>query len=211
MTILTFPTLSRGPSLVEWGLVGNTQTHESPFDRTTQTLEMPGARWSASVTWNNMPLADHRKLAAFLASLRGRAGRFYFSPPQGWRRSTATLNVATTKVAGAGQTGSALNGDGFPTSTVIFEQGDWISVQDASDRPFLYQVTSQTSTDPSGGATINIAPPLRSSPADNAVIYFDLPLYSVFMLADDRQGRFVHDGMRPDKASTTIEIIEALT
>ncbi len=208
MTILTFPTV-RGSSMVEWGLVGNTQSHESPFDRSTQTLEMPGARWSASVTWNKLPFADHRTLSAFIASLRGRAGRFYFGPPQGWRRATASLNPATTAVLGAGQTGSELDGDGFPIEEVVFEAGDWISVPGGSGRTYLHQVTSQVGSNGSGQVIIPITPPLHASPADGALIEFQAPT-GVFMLADDQQGRFVYTGDDGRKSSVTIEIIEAL-
>lgn len=65
----------RMPSRASWRLVGNTQIQESPFDGTVQTVEMPGARWSGSWTWNSTSETEARAIAAFLAAMRGRAGR----------------------------------------------------------------------------------------------------------------------------------------
>ena len=47
MPVLAFPTIRR-PSEAAEKLIGLTQTHESPFDGTMQTLEMPGARSRSS-------------------------------------------------------------------------------------------------------------------------------------------------------------------
>lgn len=43
MPVLTFPSLNAMSS--EFGLISNTQAFTSDLDGTTQTLEMPGARW----------------------------------------------------------------------------------------------------------------------------------------------------------------------
>ena len=208
MTILTFPAAVRRPSLVSWRPMALTQVHTSPFDGSSQTLAMPGARWRASVSWNNLPLASWRILGAFVASLGGRAGRFTFGPPQGWRRATSTI-TGPVLVNGAGQTGSSLAVDGLPNSVVVFEIGDWISWPNAASRPQLHQITAQATSNGSGQATLAIVPPLRGSPADNAVVTTTDPL-GVFMLADDEQGESVHSGERPDKASISLDIMEAL-
>lgn len=211
MSILTFPTLSRnrGPQLAEWWLAANTQTQTSPFDKTTQTIAMPGQRWRGSFTWSDLPASDHRLLGAWLAALGGSAGRFYFSPPQGWRRASAVLNAATTKVSLAGQSGSILAADGFPLEAIIFEVGDYISFPNSAGRPQLHVVTDQTWSNSSGEASIPIAPPLRGAPPDDAAIAFNSPV-GVFMLVDDEQGHGIHSGDKPDRASFSIDIIEAL-
>lgn len=208
MTVLTFPTLSRGPSTVQWNLVAMTQALISPFDGSVQTVATPGARWKGSLSFSNLPLADWRALSAFVASLNGRAGRFTYGPPQGWRRAAATIG-GTVRVNGAGQTGTTLAVDGLPNSVVVFEVGDWISFPNAASRPQLHQVTAQATTNGSGQVTLSIAPPLRGSPADNAVVTWDGPT-GVFMLADDETGGSSHDGSRNRRADMSMEIIEAL-
>ena len=66
MPVLTFPSI-RAPSEAAEKLIGLTQTHESPFDGSMQTLEMPGARWEFTVTWQTLSPDDRRELSAFLA------------------------------------------------------------------------------------------------------------------------------------------------
>jgi hypothetical protein len=207
LTVYTLPSI-RGPQAVQWGLVANTQAMSSPFDRTTQTVESPGARWKASVSWPGLPLADWRALAGFLARLGGRAGRFNYGPPQGRRRATATIS-GTVRVKGAGQTGTSLIIDGLPNSVVVFEAGDWISYLNAASRPMLHMIVTQATSNGSGEATLTIAPPLRGSPADNVEINHAAPV-GVFMLLDDEQGASSHDPTRPNRADISIEIIEAL-
>jgi len=206
LSIFPLPT-TRGPQAVQWGLVANTQAMSSPFDRTTQTVESPGARWKASVSWPGLPLADWRHLSAHLAWLGGRAGRFYYGPPQGRRRATATLG--TVRVKGAGQTGGYLIIDGLPTSVVVFAAGDWFSYLNAAGRPMLHVIVDTVTSNGSGEAGMYIAPPLRGSPADNVEINHAAPV-GVFMMVDDEQATSSHDPTRPNRADISIEIIEAL-
>lgn len=208
MTIRTFPSQVRGANLVQWGLVANTQSLRSPFDATEQTVENPGARWAGSVSWSNLPYDQGRILTSFLASLGGKAGRFTFTPPNAWRRAVSTIS-GTVRVNGAGQTGTSLAIDGLPNSVVVFEAGDWISFPNAASRPQLHQIWSQKTSNGSGQATVDIAPPLRGSPADNAEVTWLNPV-GVFMLADDSQGAAAYDGSNNRRISLSIDIMEAL-
>jgi hypothetical protein len=200
MTILTFPTIAR-PSAVSWRLRGNTQTHRSPFDGTTQTLSMPGARWVASVQWESLDGVDRRILEAFMASLEGTAGRFYFGPPHGFRRGTGT---GTITVKTAGQAGKSLVTTGWIGGTP-FEVGDWLSFE-ASGRRYLHIVTAPGSP-VSGDLTCGISPPIRRSPAAGALVEISAPA-GIFMLASDDAGE-----MRvrvPELGAVTLDIEEAL-
>lgn len=208
MTILTFPTAVRAPQIVQWGLEANTQTHESPFDKTVQTIAMPGARWYGTIAWSKLPLAQWRILSAFIAQLGGRAGRFTFSPPQAWRRATADI-FTTPRINGAGQSGSSLVSDGWVADALVLMAGDWISWPDAAGRPQLHQITADVTANGSAQATLPIAPPIRSPGADDALIEI-YQAQGVFMLADDKQGQAVHNGEDPTKASISIDIVEAL-
>lgn len=213
MTILTFPPLTSGgftrlPNIAQWSLMANTQSITSPFDGSTQTIVNPGARWRASLTWNNMSRPDWSVLAAFIASLGGRAGRFTYGPPQHRRRATAAI-PGTVRVNGAGQTGTTLAIDGLPNSVVVFEAGDYISFPNAASRPQLHTITAQATSNGSGQVTLSIAPPLRGSPADNAIVTHDSPV-GVFMLTDDETGAATHDASTPWRADISMDIIEAL-
>ena len=73
-------------------------------------------------------------------------------------------------VNGGSQTGDTLVIDGCsPNVTGFLLPGDYIQIGSASTTQ-LYKVLTQVDTDGSGGATLDIWPNLRSSPADNAAI-----------------------------------------
>lgn len=175
MTTYSFPSLV-SPASVDWRLVSNTQSFTSPLDRTTQTLELPGARWEASVTWPTLAAADWRILTAFLAKLRGAAGRFYYGPPH----ATATQQTITGSVLvnGASQTGGSLIVDGF---TGTFKAGDFISFDTSVGRELHMVVADLTNP-----GTLTIEPPIRVSPADNAAVTISSPT-CVMRLTDDAQ------------------------
>jgi len=204
MTTLTFPTLTRGPSEVSWRLRALTQTHESPFDGTQQTLALPGARWVATITWPSLMEADRRTFEAFLASLQGRAGRFYYGPAfHGVRRATGT---GTILINGASQSGSTLAVDGFGAAAQAFSIGDWLSYADTTGRRRLHQVTATTAANGSGEASVPIVPPIRRAGADNAAVEITSPT-GVFMLVDDEVGLTTRP---PLIGSVTLSIVEAL-
>jgi len=212
MTILTFPTLNargtaRGPTSATWSLLANTRTLSSPFDGTVQTVAMPGARWRGTVAYTGLPAGDWHVLSAFLASLGGRAGRFTYSPPAYARRATASI-PGTVRVNGAGQTGTSLANDGLHTATLVFKAGDWVSFPNAASRPQLHRITADATSDGAGAVTLSIAPQLRASPADNAVVTHDAPV-GVFMLADDETGQASYR-RQASLVDITLDIIEAL-
>jgi hypothetical protein len=194
MPTLTFPTLSRGPASLAWALQSATLQHQSPLSGATRTISTPGSRWTFSASWPALAYADRSKVEAFLASLNGRAGRFYFSPPEyyfpkGSARS-ATVN-------GGSQTGSSLN----VTMTAFWtlKAGDFLEVNGE-----LKRVTSDMSADSNGLGTVNFAPPLRASPANGAAISLQAPT-ATFMLMDDKAGVTVGPG---GFADFTIDAIE---
>jgi hypothetical protein len=177
MTTHAWPTLSRtAPREVEWSLVANTQTFASPLSQTVQTVEMPGARWRVSFTLENLQEDDAAKLQAFMAKLRGRAGRFTlhnFARPA--PRGTAS---GTPLVMGAGQTGTTLAIDGMAAGATLLA-GDYFGV----NGEFKIVVADATANG-SGEMSVTFEPPLRTSPADNAAVTLVAPT-ATFMLDDD--------------------------
>lgn len=206
MTIPSFPNV-RAAREAEWYLMANTQTQTSPFDGTTQTVIMPGARWRGTATYL-LQMADFRTLQAFMASLGGRGGRFLYGPPQTARRATAAV-PGPVQIDGAGQTGTVVNLKGFPAATLVFEAGDWLSWPDADSRPQLHQVTAPVTSDGAGLAAVPIAPPIRHSGADSAAVEITAPT-GVFMLIGDDQGRATQTGDQPGRGQISFEVIEAI-
>lgn len=82
------------PTRASWRMIGNTQVHESPFDRSVQTLEMPGSRWAGSWTWDTLNEQEWRHISVLLAFARGRRLRL------GLRPLHAPLQGLSTGVAG---------------------------------------------------------------------------------------------------------------
>ncbi len=174
MTILAFPAEILGPTNMQLSLRGNTQSGgRSPFDGTEQTLELPGAAWIASLTFRlhsgeQAPHAGQAQvLEAFLASLRGRAGRFTWAPPRRRRGVAQTLpgGQATRQVSGAAQTGSSIVTAGWPASAAnLYLPGDSIGWLDPTGRAQMHMVTAPAGSTAAGLCTIAITPPIRRSP-----------------------------------------------
>lgn len=177
MTILTWPALSRAaPRVLRWTLASNTMTFTSPLSGSVQSVEFPGARWRTSFVMENLTEADAALLQATLVQLRGQANRLLlhnFARPI--PRGTAT---GTPLVKGASQTGTALDTDGWTAGITALKTGDYFGVNGE-----LKMVIADAVADGSGNATLSFEPPLRSAPADNAVITVNKPL-AIFMLAN---------------------------
>lgn len=183
MSILTFPTLPSGtvPNAVTFSLVPNTQAFSSPLDQSTQTVELPGARWTFSLQYPPLDAADARVLKAFLAQLRGMAGRFYL-----WDHSQPVPRGAvggSPVVNGAGQSGASLVTSGWSANRTVLKVGDYFQVGGE-----LKIVTADVVSNGSGAATITFEPPLRTSPS-NGVAIVTTKASAVFRLVDDKQDR----------------------
>jgi len=100
MTTFNMPSSSSFMS-VDFSLESNTQSYTSPFNRVTQTLENPGARWRGIFNVTIQRGTDeniddlHGQWKGFLARLRGMAHRFYgFDPALRTPRGLAGQGVA---------------------------------------------------------------------------------------------------------------------
>lgn len=203
---MPFPSIRR-PSEVSWRLRSNTQTHVSPLDGTMQTLRLPGARWAATLAWPSLVDPDRRVLEAWLASLNGRAGRFFFGPPHAARRSTGGWFGPAPYISGPNQVGASLVTGGWHVNTNVMRAGDYFSYIDVTGRRRLHIVTSDVSSNASGFATFLISPTIRRPGADGAPLELFSPT-GVFMLADDESGIATRP---PLIGSVTLDIVEALT
>jgi hypothetical protein len=85
------------------------------------------------------------------------------------RKTLFGAGGGTPLVAGADQTGSTIDTDGWPNSTLVLKKGDLITFASIVT---VYDVTADATTNGSGEVTISINSPIFSggSPADNAAI-----------------------------------------
>jgi hypothetical protein len=191
------------PSTFRLQLVANTQSGgRSPFDGTEQRLELPGARWTASLAWEGLTQAEGRALLAFLAQLRGRAGRFRWWPPLP-RRATGT--ASNCQVDGAGQLGVSINLKGFAAGQA-FLAGDLFGFSDPAGRLALHMATADVTAGANGLVAVPLAPQIRRSPNNNAAVTLAQP-EAIWALATDQAGLDIASGLI---AGGSIEIEEVL-
>jgi hypothetical protein len=195
----------RRPAEAAERLVGLTQSHQSPFDGTLQTLEMPGARWEFTATWPVLGPDDRRLMAAFLSSLRGMAGRFFFSPAQ-WSPRRAT-GGGTPVIDGDFQAGTTLATRGWTALGQAMRAGDWLSYVDTRGRRRLHMVVADASADAAGLAALLVTPPIRRAGADGVAIDVVAPA-GVFMLPQDEAPQM--NIRAPSLGQVTITMQEAL-
>ena len=207
MTVLDFPSIT--PSSAEFGLLSNTQSFVSPLAGTTQTLELPGARWRCKIEFEALSDAERRELSAFLTQLRGQAGRFYYGDPGYQVAGPAGVATGTPLVNGASQSGTSLVTDGWTASTTdILKAGDYVSFDTSAGRE-LHMLVAGVNSDIGGAATLTFATPMRTPPADNTVISV-AGASCIMRLVDDEQARWsVNRG--PLFASVGLEMVEAFT
>lgn len=186
-----FPT-DTPPSNTEFGLIANTQIFQSPLNKATQTVKLPGELWAATLTFAPFTsrLREALALRAFLASLSGRSGRFELWDHTHERPAgNYDAGLDTPLVDGASQTGTTLNTRGWRNSgSELLWKGDYLEIT-ASGRKWLFMVKADVTSDPTGDAQIEIMPALTASPADASAINLIRPS-AVFMLDDDEAARW---------------------
>lgn len=196
------------PSRFRIELVANSQSGgRSPFDGTEQTLELPGARWAADLSFEGLPSEEHRPFLAFLTALRGRAGRF------DWRVPLPRQGVAggTPVIRQAGLTGVVVRTSGWGAGVAVVP-GDFVGWTDPTGRPALHQVTGDANEAPNsvtsaaGIADFSVTPPIRRAPALNAP-FFSSNAVGRFRLAEDRAGLDIARGLM---AGGNLRIEEAI-
>jgi len=191
MTTLSWPTVTIDPARVEWTLVAVTQIHESPLTGSVQTQELPGAYWQCVVDYSNAWGDNARRLWAFVAAMRGRAGRV--NVPAFGRETPSGVGGGSPAVNGAGQLGNTLAIDGAPLSTTGWLlAGDMFSVGGS-----LHMLTADADTDGSGTATLTFAPALRAAPSDGGAITTVNPTTVMMFLADQQGSSYAPGGMQP--------------
>lgn len=179
MALITLPSTPKFRAS-SWGLSTNTRANISPFNKDTQTLELPGARWFGTFTLPRMTRPYAAPWQASFAKLRGMANRFSGYDPDALTPLGSALG--TPLVLGAGQTGNSLLTDGWnEIESNLLKPGDYFEVNSE-----LKMVTAAVTSDSNGEATIEFEPALRSSPADNAALTLNNPTCTMMLVNDDQ-------------------------
>ncbi|MCF6267636.1 MAG: hypothetical protein L3J57_13985 [Desulfuromusa sp.] len=154
----------------------------SPLNGVTQTLELPGARWAADISFAKMTDGNKRILSAFLVALRGQAGRFYLSDPTN-QTPAGSVNGAPVIDTAVSDTPTLIGSSGWTVSAIgVLKAGDMIGFATGE----LKMVVADVDADASGQAIIHVEPPCREQPTDGTTIVTDAPT-CIMRLVDDNQ------------------------
>jgi len=179
---LTFPA-EPGLEDAQIKLVRATKVSQSPFTGATKKAETPFNLWSVSAT---VPIiggdeAAARDWRAFILELHGQSGTFKLPVPGVTGPSTGYTG-SEGLVNGASQLGGTVITDGWATSTLILNRGDFFMLGTE-----LKMCMSPATTDGTGAVTITFEPVIATSPADNSTVTVFNP-YSIMRMATDDIG-----------------------
>ena len=167
--ILNFPNIGRLPNTLTFSLMYNTTVFQSPIGGSTQTLEVPGAYWKGTVTYNNLTEDEAGLLNAFLVKCRGRSGRFWFGnlsydgPRQTVSIATnATLNAVNNNTVTLRTTAWPSN---LSNTTRAAKAGDYIALRykynNTDTTQSLHMLTEDLVVRNVQQASAKVEPPLR--------------------------------------------------
>jgi hypothetical protein len=173
------------PDSCDFGISYNTLVHTSPLSRVSQTLQLPGARWSTRLSFKNLSEDESRVLMAFLTKLHGANGRFYaydFGRPVP-RGTMDTQTVEVSSVINRNRIYIQPVGGGAMPNGGVFAVGDYITIGNDTNREMKMVVEAFS------GNQYNIEPGLRNygqfDYIGEPITY--KPATCVFMLSSDDQ------------------------
>jgi len=173
--MITFPLLvPRSEDIDSIRITGESRNafSQSPFTGEIQVHEHQGKFWRADIRLAPLPRANAESWLAFFFKLDGRKGTFLMGDPSaGVPRGDAQNSAGVPLVFGGSQSGDVLVIDGVPSSVDNYLMaGDYVQISSFTSTR-LHKVLDNVSTTSGGVASLQIWPKLRSSPADNTVIF----------------------------------------
>lgn len=190
-TILDFPNIV--PESIDFRLMYVSQAYVSPFGGTTQTSEVPGARWAAKLNFTNLQPAEQRELSAFLISLRGMAGRFTmydFSLPNPQAVIDGSVgSISNTSVDNTSFTPTATQFEVSTGAATNLRVGDYVSLVPnpvgGQTYPNSYRELKMITA--KAGDRLTVEPPFRVVPTGGEAVAVN-QAKGIFMLDTDDQG-----------------------
>lgn len=188
---LSLPT-TIGIAQIELRAINAVAISRSPFTFGSQVHEYQGKMWQADVTLPPMKRDLAEDWIAFLMSLKGHLGTFYLGDPNAVTPRGSARNADTITVNGATSSGSTINIQSAPLSqTGYLKAGDYLHVGSGENRQ-LFKVLTNTDTDASGTATVDVWPNVRTIIADNAPVTVE-STKGLFRLASNEQSWSINE------------------
>lgn len=148
------------PSSFDFGIRSNVMVSTSKLSGSIQTVETPGSRWLASLSYDIQNANDRAEVEAFWAKVRGQAHRVSLwhqrrPTPRGTITGTPTLTSAISQ----GATTCAFSNAGTGTTLL---PGDLFSFGSSGQ---LVMCTNSSTLTSSGGSmsSVEFSPPARST------------------------------------------------
>jgi len=177
---LTMPS-SPAPRVVRWGPQSSVASTVSPFTYQTNVYDWGGKVRFLSLEFPPMSLADAKAWQAWILSLNGDRGTFYFSDTIGGSgRGTV---AGSPLVNGINERGDRIDTDGWSGGDNV-KAGDWISIKDR-----LYTILEDAS-ESSGAMELRIWPDADASVSDNLPISYGAAARGVFRMTNFPSFRF---------------------
>jgi hypothetical protein len=185
----------------EWLRIVNKQSNQSSQYSGSQTIIQFFASWTLAINWPRMSVAEAEVLTAWLDSLQGSYGSFYYTPCRSVYPNANTLTLASAA---------------FPSTQTVQLVG-WTASAATNLRVGQYiQLGTQLvriaatpiNADSSGRAVIEFNPPLRANLAAGSAVVTNAPK-GIFRLDQSNGSGFQLDpDLTPEFDSlTAIEVI----
>lgn len=159
----------------------------SPFSLKAQTYDWLADRLGVELSFPPMKRVKAAQMAAFMASMRGKAATFLAGDPmcpspQGVATGTPLVNGTNTARS------ATLAIKGWTNSvTGILKAGDWIQVTASGKPQRIYMNLKDLNSDGSGHATLDIFPRLREDLSDGTAIVISSPKGTFRISTNQRQ------------------------
>lgn len=205
MATYTYPTSDIFlPEKFDFGIRPNVLVATSSLNGAVQTVEMPGSRWLASITYSNVQDAGNRaEIEAFWAKVRGQANRvllWHIRRPTP-RGTIATASPTVTSALAVGATTCAFSNAGTGLTLL---PGDLFSINSQ-----LVMCTNATAVTSSAGSMtgITFSPPLRSPVTATSAVTLTRP--TALFIPTSNEIRVGYDGY--GVSSFTVDLVEMFT
>ena len=188
---LTMPTHT-GMRSVELRATNAVAYSRSPFTFAGLAHASAGHAWPADLTLPPMKRTNAEQWIAFLLSLKGQLGTFYFGDPRACTPLGSARDTDTSLVDGAVSSGDTISIDSAPASqTDYLKAGDYMEIGSGVNRQ-LFKVLNDVDTDGTGSATVDVWPNVRTSIADNAAVTVE-NTKGIFRLSSNEQAFSINE------------------
>ncbi|EBG8067284.1 hypothetical protein CQK57_03310 [Salmonella enterica] len=163
------------PRSNQFWIISNSRDFISPFNSSSQTVSFPGARWGCSMEFANLTTYQARQLEILIAQMKAGAKWVRLRDFAVYPRPA----LGAPNVKDAGQLGEFVTTRGWSPNRIVLRLGDYVTIGQE-----LKRVCADVISTAAGEATLQIVPPLRTSPLPGDLVEVKAP-YGVFKLPSD--------------------------